>query len=73
MYKNGQKVETIVGADIRKVENTIMSVGAGASSFQGKGYTLSGNPVKEQVQEYSSDRIVLVVIAGLFLYLFFNQ
>ena len=66
-------METIVGADIRKVENVLNSVGSSSGSFQGKGYTLSGNPVKEQVEGYSSDRIVLMVLAGLFIYLYFNQ
>ena len=66
-------METIVGADIRKVENVLNNVGSLSGSFQGKGYTLSGNPVKEQVEGYSSDRIVLTVLAGLFIYLYFNQ
>ena len=75
VYQNGTAVETIVGADIRKVENVLSSLGGSSAggSFQGKGYTLSGNPVQEQSQQYSSDRIVLIVIGALFLYLYFSQ
>lgn len=74
-YKNGSVIKTIVGADIKAIENVIRENSSG--SFQSKGYTLSGQPpVQAQgagAPGNSVDRTILIAVAVLMLYLYMNQ
>ena len=57
-FKNGTKVNEVVGADIYKVESIIA---ISDTKFQGKGYTLKGKVVENQ----GGDRTTFYMIAGV--------
>jgi thioredoxin 1 len=75
-FSQGQKVHSIVGADIQAVEDYIRSNGKVHGSFQGKGNTLSGTKNTTGTTAstgQSIDSFLLIGLVCLFGYLYYTK
>ncbi|KAF7958880.1 hypothetical protein EAE96_002407 [Botrytis aclada] len=80
IFRSGAVIETIQGADVRKlttaIENAVKLAGAPKPSFSSKGQTLGGSaPTRSTMaRQFSFDRLLHDIIAffGLYLYSLFS-
>ena len=73
-FKNGSKLDEVVGADINKVERlTAQYASGGSSTFQGKGHRLGDGATATPSKGITQDQWVYIIVFGLLIYLFFTK